>query len=53
MACHNPRPFTRREALSKVGGGFGLLAFANLVQSSLKAGRDFRGDSGDAEAASL
>ena len=33
----NPRPFTRREALSKVGGGFGLLAFANLIQSSLKA----------------
>jgi hypothetical protein len=38
MACNeNPRPLTRRDALAKVGGGFGLLAFANMVQSSLKA----------------
>jgi hypothetical protein len=38
MPCNeNPRPFTRREALAKVGGGFGMLAFANLISESLKA----------------
>jgi hypothetical protein len=36
MSCHtNPRPFTRREALSKIGGGFGMLALANMVNSSV------------------
>ncbi len=38
MPCnHNPRPFTRREALGQIGGGFGLVAFANMVTSSIKA----------------
>jgi hypothetical protein len=32
MPCNeNPRPFTRREALSQLGGGFGLIAFANTT----------------------
>jgi Protein of unknown function (DUF1501) len=36
MSCNtNPRPFTRREALSKIGGGFGLVALANMVNSSV------------------
>jgi hypothetical protein len=38
MACnHNPRPLTRREALAKVGGGFGMVAFANMISNSLSA----------------
>src|SRR5438874_278830 len=37
MACnHNPHPLTRREALAKVGGGFGLVAFANMISNSLQ-----------------
>ncbi|MDQ1471089.1 MAG: hypothetical protein QOJ99_2569 [Bryobacterales bacterium] len=36
MACnHTPRPLTRREALTQVGGGFGLVAFANMINSSV------------------
>src|SRR5258708_15943259 len=36
MPCnHKPRPFTRREALSQIGGGFGLVALANLVNTSM------------------
>src|SRR5579884_1321363 len=38
MSCNeNPRPFTRRQALGQIGGGFGLLAFANMINSSLQA----------------
>src|SRR3954452_24659230 len=38
MSCNEtPRPFTRREALSKVGGGFGMVAFANMLSNSMKA----------------
>jgi hypothetical protein len=33
--CERPRPLTRREALAKVGGGFGLLALANMVNASM------------------
>ena len=33
------RPFTRREALAQVGGGFGLVAFANMISSSLQGRR--------------
>src|ERR1700680_1290795 len=33
--CERPRPLTRREALAKVGGGFGLLALANMVNRSM------------------
>ena len=29
------RPFTRREALCRIGGGFGMTAFAGLVSESL------------------
>jgi Protein of unknown function (DUF1501) len=38
MGCnHNNRAFTRRQALGQLGGGFGLTAFASLLQDSLKA----------------
>jgi hypothetical protein len=30
-----PRPFTRREALCRMGGGFGMMAFAGVVSQSL------------------
>src|SRR6202171_1221876 len=33
--CERPRPLTRREALAKVGGGFGRLALANMVNTSM------------------
>jgi hypothetical protein len=36
MSCnHTPRPFTRRQALSMLGGGFGLTAFSNMLASSI------------------
>jgi Protein of unknown function (DUF1501) len=36
MSCNqHPRPFTRREALAKVGGGFGLMALSSMVSSSM------------------
>jgi len=36
MPCdHAPRPFTRRQALSMAGGGFGMVALSNLVNGSL------------------
>src|SRR5260370_42576413 len=31
----SPRPITRREALCKMGAGFGMLSFASLVGESL------------------
>ncbi len=38
MSCHhNARPFTRRQALSMLGGGFGMVAFHQLAQSVAKA----------------
>ena len=38
MSCnHNQHSFTRRQALRQLGGGFGMVAFANLIQDSLKA----------------
>ena len=47
MPCnHNPRPFTRREALAKVGGGFGLVAFANMISNSVQAATPAPGTSG-------
>ena len=47
MPCnHNPRPFTRREALAKVGGGFGLVAFANMISNSVQAATPVPGTSG-------
>jgi hypothetical protein len=47
MSCnHKPRPFTRREALAQVGGGFGMLAFANMISSSLKAAEPATGTPG-------
>jgi len=36
MPCHEaPKPVTRRQALSMIGGGFGLVAFSNMLNSSL------------------
>ncbi|MBI4907363.1 MAG: DUF1501 domain-containing protein [Acidobacteria bacterium] len=36
MSCNqHPRPFTRREALSRLGGGFGLTALSTMVTNSL------------------
>jgi hypothetical protein len=32
-----PPPTTRREALCRIGNGFGMLAFANMVSQSLRA----------------
>jgi hypothetical protein len=41
MSCnHNRFAFTRRQALSQLGGGFGLAAFAGMLQDSLKAAED-------------
>ena len=33
-------PLSRRDALRRIGSGFGMLAFANLVQGSLRAAQD-------------
>ena len=47
MSCnHTPRPFTRREALARVGGGFGMVAFANMISTSLKAAEPATGTPG-------
>ena len=36
MSCHQaPKPVTRRQALSMIGGGFGLIAFSNMLNTSL------------------
>jgi Protein of unknown function (DUF1501) len=35
MSHRQPRPVTRREALCRIGNGFGMLAFAGLVGDSL------------------
>src|SRR3984957_10088419 len=36
MSCHtSPTPFSRRQALSMMGGGFGLVALSNMVNSSM------------------
>ena len=37
MAHHGCPPVTRREALCRIGGGFGMMAFAGLVGESLGA----------------
>ncbi|MFN0101925.1 MAG: DUF1501 domain-containing protein, partial [Bryobacteraceae bacterium] len=47
MPCnHNQPVFTRRHALSKLGGGFGLVAFANLLQDSIRAAEKAPGADG-------
>src|SRR5437867_5865576 len=35
MTHHSKRPITRRDALCRMGNGFGMLAFASLVNESL------------------
>src|SRR5437764_10818396 len=36
MSFHTPQnPFTRREALRRVGNGFGMMAFAGMLGNSL------------------
>src|SRR5215471_7995681 len=37
MSHRGPRPVTRRDALCRIGNGFGMLAFASLVGQSLDA----------------
>jgi hypothetical protein len=37
MSHKPPQPVTRRDALCRMGGGFGMLAFASLVGESLSA----------------
>jgi hypothetical protein len=37
MGHHRPPPLTRRDALCRIGNGFGMLAFAGLVDQSLSA----------------
>ncbi len=38
MSCnHTPKPLSRRQALSMVGGGMGMVALSNMVSSSLQA----------------
>jgi hypothetical protein len=45
MANHNPgNPFTRREALRRVGNGFGMMAFAGMLGRSLNAGTVLNSD---------
>ena len=35
MSHYQKRPITRRDALCRMGNGFGMLAFASLVNESL------------------
>src|SRR6266850_2241342 len=35
MPCNHPKPVTRRQALSLMGGGFGLVALSNMLNASL------------------
>ena len=36
MSCnHHPRALNRRHALSMLGGGFGMVAFSNMVTQSI------------------
>src|SRR5262245_65903301 len=35
MTHKTPRPITRREALCRIGSGFGMVAFAGMVGESL------------------
>src|SRR6476620_3426222 len=37
MSHKGKQPVTRRDALCKMGGGFGMLAFASMVGKSLEA----------------
>jgi len=49
MTLHKaPHPMTRRAALCRMGGGFGMLAFAGLVGESLAraAGPEIFGQEG-------
>src|SRR5687767_11064725 len=46
-AQHHDRPLTRRDALRRIGGGFGMLAFASLIDQSIaRAGTRDLGGSG-------
>ena len=35
MSCNHPKPITRRQALSLMGGGFGLVALSNMLNASI------------------
>ena len=46
MAPHRSRPpLTRRDALCRMGNGFGMLAFASLVNESIVRAAGFGQDS--------
>src|SRR5262245_66532274 len=46
MSHRQRNPVTRREALCKMGNGFGMLAFAGLVGESLNAAGLMQGQDG-------
>src|SRR5881392_2218414 len=47
MSHHSKRPISRRDALCRIGNGFGMLAFASLVNESLlRAGAGAGGGGG-------
>ncbi len=48
MAHKSRNPITRREALCRVGNGFGMLAFASMLGESLRAADSPQTDSGGA-----
>jgi Protein of unknown function (DUF1501) len=48
MSHERPRPVTRRDALCRIGNGFGMLAFASLVGQSLEAAGFVDGQAQDA-----
>jgi hypothetical protein len=52
MAPHTSRhPITRRDALCKMGSGFGMLAFASLVSESVAHANGLFGPQGGLSAA--
>src|SRR4029078_6329363 len=51
MAHKAPQPVTRRDALCRIGSGFGMLAFAGMVGESLAAAATRSGQSAAAVAA--
>src|SRR5215467_11536549 len=54
MSRHkSPNPMTRREALCRMGNGFGMMAFASLVGRSLSFAQGVTGPAGTGGAATL
>src|SRR6516165_6769847 len=54
MSLHRlGNPITRREALCRMGGGFGMMAFASMVGRSLSFAQGVTGAAGAGGAATL